>query len=162
MKYFTVFCLMISTFFFAQKNEVKFNVIKILDLSYERKISEKFSAGAHLGTGILSLDDKTKNRLFLKTFGRYYLLKNQDFDKLYLQLAYNYKKDEYFPPKDPNTSSRTGMYAETAITAGAGYKFLIKQKFTIDLYIDVGPELSHPDAMLPIFADAGVNLGFRF
>ena len=55
-----------------------------------------------------------------------------------------------------------GIYDEAGILAGVGYKVLLNEKFTVDLYIDVGPEFLNRSALLPVMADAGINAGFRF
>ena len=160
-KIYLLLLLSFSSLVFSQNNEVKFNLAKLLDLSYERKLSHHFSAGMHLGTGIVTQQD-VRNRLFLKSFGRYYFLNNQDFSKLYTQFSMVYFHDEYFPSKDPNISHSVGLYDELGITGGIGYKFLIIKKFTIDIYADLGIELLHPKALLPLVADGGLNFGYRF
>ena len=146
----------------AQNNEAKINLLKIVDVSYERRVAHHFSAGLHAGTGLLKLSDDTQNRLFLKGFGRYYPLKNQNFNKVYFQLSFIYNHDEYFEPSDPNVSHHVGMYDKAGVLAGLGYKFLIKDKFTIDIYGDLGLEFLHPDALIPVMADAGLSFGYRF
>jgi len=57
---------------------------------------------------------------------------------------------------------RVGMYDEAGLLAGIGYKFVIKERFTVDVYGDVGADFLHPDSLLPVLADAGLNLGYRF
>lgn len=161
MKRLVILFIFFCSFAAAQRNELKINLIKLMDVSYERKLSPRFSAGIHLGTGLFPNDD-LQNRLFLKGFGRLYIMKNQDFNKLFLQASFIMRRDEYFPPSAPNTSQFVGKKNETGITGGFGYKFLIKNNFVIDLYIDAGPEFNHPDEMLPFIFDAGLNLGYRF
>lgn len=151
-----------SSTIIAQNNEVKINLLKIVDVSYERILAHHFSAGLHAGTGLLKLSDDTQNRVFLKGFGRYYPLRNQNFNKLYLQLSFIYNRDEYFQPSDPNVSHGVQMYDEAGVLAGLGYKFLIKDKFSVDIYGDLGLDFLHPDALMPVMADAGLNFGYRF
>lgn len=160
MKYLLVFLNLVPLYSTAQKNEVKFNALKIADVSYERKLTDHFSAGIHLGTGLIK-HDKYQNKLFFKSYGRYYALKNQDFNKFFIQLSYAYNSDHYFAYQDAAGTYPARTHNEYSIMGGVGYKFLFYKRFTLDLYVDVGPELSNPNALLAIFGDAGLNLGYR-
>lgn len=154
--------LVCSSAIIAQKNEVKSNLLKFPELSYERKLAHHFSTGIHAATGISKRSDDTQNRIFLKAFGRYYVQENQDFNKFFLQLSFLYNRDEFFPSSDPNVRHRVGMYDEAGVLAGLGYKFIIKKRFSIDVYGDVGAEFLHPEAMIPVIIDAGLSVGYRF
>ena len=161
MKYLLAVLMIAPLYCVAQKNEVKLNALKIVDVSYERKLTDHISAGLHLGTGLFK-HDTHQNKFFVKAYGRYYPVKNQDFHKFFIQLSYAYNSDHYFAYQDAGGSYPARTYNENALMGGVGYKFLFIKRFTLDMYIDVGPELSHPNAMLTIFADAGLNLGYRF
>lgn len=162
MKFLLSLIFLFPSAIIAQKNELKTNLLKIPEISYERRLTHHFSAGVHAGTALYKLSDDTQNRIFLKTFGRWYVQKNQDFSKFFLQLSFMYNREEYFPSSDPSVTHRVGMYDEAGLLAGIGYKFVIKERFTVDVYGDVGADFLHPDSLLPVLADAGLNLGYRF
>lgn|SRR5690606_17352524 len=153
--------LLFSSAIIAQKNELKINLLKIGEVSYERRLNDRFSTGLHAGTGLFKIGDE-QNRFTIKGFGRYYMSKDQNFSKFFLQLSFVYNRHEYFPSSDPDIWHRVGIYDEAGILAGVGYKVLLNEKFTVDLYIDVGPEFLNRSALLPVMADAGINAGYRF
>ncbi|QFG53295.1 DUF3575 domain-containing protein [Chryseobacterium sp.] len=153
--------LLYSSAIIAQKNELKINLLKIGEVSYERRLNDRFSTGLHAGTGLFKIGDE-QNRFTIKGFGRYYMSKDQNFSKFFLQLSFVYNRHEYFPSSDPDIWHRVGIYDEAGILAGVGYKVLLNEKFTVDLYIDVGPEFLNRSALLPVMADAGINAGYRF
>ena len=153
--------LLFSSAIIAQKNELKINLLKIGEVSYEHRLNDRFSTGLHAGTGLFKIGDE-QNRFTIKGFGRYYMSKDQNFSKFFLQLSFVYNRHEYFPSSDPDIWHRVGIYDEAGILAGVGYKVLLNEKFTVDLYIDVGPEFLNRSALLPVMADAGINAGYRF
>lgn len=153
--------LLYSSAIIAQKNELKINLLKIGEVSYERRLNDRFSTGLHAGTGLFKIGDE-QNRFTIKGFGRYYMSKDQNFSKFFLQLSFVYNRHEYFPSSDPDIWHRVGIYDQAGILAGVGYKVLLNEKFTVDLYIDVGPEFLNRSALLPVMADAGINAGYRF
>jgi hypothetical protein len=161
MRFAVVLFMLFSPAIIAQKNEVKINLLKIGEVSYERRLNDRFSAGLHAGTGLFKIGDE-QNRITLKGFGRYYMSKDQNFSKFFLQLSFVYNRHENFPSSNPDIWHRVGMYDEAGILAGLGYKVLLNEKFTVDLYLDVGPEFLHKNALLPVMADAGINVGYRF
>ncbi len=42
-----------GAFYSAQQNEIKINLLKIADISYERKLMPQWSAGQHVGTSLI-------------------------------------------------------------------------------------------------------------
>ncbi|GEM_PF-2133387 len=78
----------------------------------------QWSAGQHVGTGLIKDSDEYKNKIFLKTFTRWYPLNNATMSKIYFQLAYIHNEDIYYGNE---TSSRKEL--NNAITGGLGYKF---------------------------------------
>jgi len=40
-------------FYSAQQNEIKVDLLKIADISYERKLMPQWFAGQHVGTGLI-------------------------------------------------------------------------------------------------------------
>jgi len=79
----------------AYQNEIKVNLRKIADISYERKLMPQWFAGQHVGTGLIKDSDEYKNKIFRKTFTRWYPLNNANMSKIYFQLAYIHNEDIY-------------------------------------------------------------------
>ena len=123
---------------YAQNNEI--SISDLITVGYERKVTDKSSFGIRLGTGLI--EDKENydiTRLYTKIYGRYYFLRNQNFNKFYGQYSFVYRQIENLPfPAGSNQYHYIGKYNEGGPAIGLGYKFLIKDKFVIDLYADIG------------------------
>lgn len=133
MKKFYFLLLLAGTFYSAQQNEIKVNLLKIADISYERKLMPQWSAGQHGGTGLIKDSDEYKNKIFLKTFTRWCPLNNANMSKIYFQLAYIHNEDIYC---GNDTSSRNEL--NNAITSGLVYKFVVWKNWSVDMYFDLG------------------------
>ena len=162
MKKYILLWVLISSFSFAQTNEI--TISELINLGYEKKVSTKNSLGIKLGTGLIKnkkFEDIT--RFHSKVFWKYFFLKKQDFNKLYGEISFVYNTIENFPfPPESNQSHKVGQYNEGGPALGLGYKFLIKKKIVLDIDFGLGLDVIQPNKILPIFGDGGIAIGYRF
>lgn len=172
MKYYSTLLLLLFIGIKAQKNEIVVQTnYATIGLSYEYFLQNHFSLGTAVGTGLFAIKKKEtpfmsdyeqirKNNtsFYIAPFIRYYF--TNDYKSFFLMT-------EFHVSKVNSTIYRNGIENKKLEKTylgpflGVGYKFKLKQKFSVNLYVAAGYDLKE-NSLIPIIADSMVSFGCQF
>ncbi len=163
------------------QNELSANAFNVLifgalDLGYERILSDHNSIAIDLFTKLLNKnegEDFDLSEAYAKDFSlttkfKFFFTEDNTAWGFYaegfgmLSSGENKKKVEMTDPEGETYTEEMYLdYTDFAIGVGAGYKYVAKQGFVIDLSFGLGRNLFHKDSPDLVILPA-VNVGYRF